>query len=207
MGEVPKGAIILATSTWNCNLDRSEHHCNPEWNFKRIDGQDESMSSGFNYRTVTYDTTENSRSLAKLYGIRFVFVTEGTAGRFSVAAMTVTFGAGLAYMSVAAIIADFIMLKFLGKTSEDINKAKNEEIKDENGLVLSNISETLNKENVEIVNNSGPKGMLCCRRANNVQESMSQIVDHKAASTESVVDLEAKTTGTTAADGIMSQRE
>merc|ERR1712228_521471 len=116
------------------NLDRSEHHCNPEWNFKRIDGQDESISSGFNYRTVTYDTTEGSRSLAKLYGIRFVFVTEGTAGRFSFAAATVTFGAGLAYLSVAAIIADLIMLKFLGQKSVEINEAKNEEIVDDDGM-------------------------------------------------------------------------
>ena len=66
--------------------------CNPEWSFERIDGQDGTISSGFNFRAVTYDTSEGSRSLSKLWGIRFVFVTEGTAGKFNFAALTVTFG-------------------------------------------------------------------------------------------------------------------
>lgn len=66
--------------------------CNPEWTFERIDGQESTISSGFNFRTVTYDTSEGSRYLTKLYGIRFVFVTDGTAGKFNFAALTVTFG-------------------------------------------------------------------------------------------------------------------
>ena len=66
--------------------------CNPEWIFERIDGQDGTISSGFNFRTVLYDTQEGSRYLSKLYGIRFVFVTEGTAGKFTFAALTVTLG-------------------------------------------------------------------------------------------------------------------
>lgn len=153
-----EGAIILATSTWNCNLDRSEDRCDPEWNFNRIDGQDPdaSFSSGFNYRTVTYDTTEGSRSLAKLYGIRFVFVIEGTAGKFSFVATSVTFGAGLAYLSIAAIFADVIMLRFLGKTSKDI-KEKKEDLVDDGTVdeLMEDLAEAVNKPR---------KGSLWCSK-------------------------------------------
>ena len=31
--------------------------CHPEWSFERIDGQDGTISSGFNFRGVTYDTS------------------------------------------------------------------------------------------------------------------------------------------------------
>lgn len=107
------GAIVLVTSTWDCNLDHSEEECNPEFSFQRIDGADGTISSGFNFRTITYDTNEESRHLAKLMGIRFVFIAEGTAGKFNFAALTVTLGAGLAYLGVAAIIADLILERFL----------------------------------------------------------------------------------------------
>jgi len=135
-----RGAIILVKSTWNCNLDRSEDRCNPEWDFKRIDDASHSISSGFNFRTVTYDTAEGSRSLSKLYGIRFLFLIEGTAGKFSVVALTVTLGAGLAYLGIAAIVADIIMLKFLSN-SEEIHREKFDDF--ENDDVTDNVISTL----------------------------------------------------------------
>ena len=112
-----RGAIILGTSIWNCDLDYPEEgtvltshwviwifiilfslnlcfcaECNPDFRFQRIDGREGSISSGFNFRTIHYDTDEQTRYLAKLMGIRFVFVTEGTAGKFNFAALTVTLG-------------------------------------------------------------------------------------------------------------------
>ena len=66
--------------------------CNPEFRFRRLDGDEGIISSGFNVRTITYDPDERRRYLAKLMGIRFVFVTEGTARKFHFAALTVTLG-------------------------------------------------------------------------------------------------------------------
>merc|ERR1719193_182141 len=65
--------------------------------------------------------------------------------------MTVTIGAGLAYLGVAAIVADLIMLKFLGDTSNKINEAKNENIIDEDGA--AELDKHVNK------------GIGCCRKA------------------------------------------
>ena len=49
---VTYGAIILMESQWDCDLDKGEDKCNPKWKFSRIDGEANSISSGFNYRAV-----------------------------------------------------------------------------------------------------------------------------------------------------------
>eukprot|EP01083_Nonionella_stella_P222540 794005_1 len=110
---ITNGAIILMESQWDCNLDKGENKCNPTWKFERIDSQPGTMSYGFNYRTVTYDINMSRRMLRKLYGIRVVFTTSGTGGRFSFAALTVTFGAGVAYLGAAAFISDIVLERFL----------------------------------------------------------------------------------------------
>ncbi len=64
--------------------------------------------------------------LRKLYGIRVVFTTSGQGKKFSFAALTVTFGAGLAYLGAAAFIADIVLEKFLPQ-SEAYMRLKNKE--------------------------------------------------------------------------------
>lgn len=66
--------------------------CDPEWSFQRMDGHEGTISRGFNFRDITYDTDGQTRYLTKLIGIRFVFFIEGTAGRFSITALTLTLG-------------------------------------------------------------------------------------------------------------------
>ena len=118
-----RGAIILVSSIWNCDFDQDVSECNPTFEFMRIDGQPNTISSGFNFRAVTYDTSETSRYLKKLYGIRFIFIVEGQGGKFDIFATTVTFGAGLAYLSLAALIADIVLENFLSE-SEQYARAK-----------------------------------------------------------------------------------
>ena len=103
------GAIILMTSEWNCNLDESISKCNPKWKFKRIDNEADSISYGYNFRSVSYDVTADYRLLRKLIGIRVILITDGTAGKFDLPTLTITFGAGLAYLSVAKIITDLVL--------------------------------------------------------------------------------------------------
>mmetsp|Transcript_38665 Transcript_38665/g.61717 ORF Transcript_38665/g.61717 Transcript_38665/m.61717 type:complete len:392 (+) Transcript_38665:19-1194(+) len=112
------GAILLVSSIWNCDLDKGEDECNPEWSFSRIDGKKNTISRGFNFRTVSYDTSETTRYLRKYYGIRTIFIVEGEARKFSVFALTVTFGAGLAYIGIAAVITDFVLERFLPESSQ-----------------------------------------------------------------------------------------
>ena len=64
------------------------------------------------------------RLLRKLYGIRVVFTTAGEGREFSFAQLTVTFGAGLAYLGVAAFLTDIVLEKFLPQ-SEEYDKLKN----------------------------------------------------------------------------------
>ena len=122
-----RGAIILVKSIWNCNLDQGEDECNPDFEFMRIDGEEGTISSGYNFRTVTYDTTGTRRYLRKYYGLRFIFVAEGIAGKFDFAALTVTFGAGIAYLGIAAIIADLVLERFLPE-SDHYNQQKHKDL-------------------------------------------------------------------------------
>jgi len=124
---VSNGAIILMESNWNCNLDKGKDQCSPKWKFFRIDSQPGTMSYGYNYRAVSYDVSMKQRLLRKLYGIRVVFTVSGTGRKFDFAALTVTFGAGLAYLGVAAFLTDIVLENFLPH-SEKYAGAKHREI-------------------------------------------------------------------------------
>ena len=124
------GAIIMVSSIWNCDFDEDVNECNPEFNFERIDNINNTISHGFNFRTVTYDVTKKYRLLEKLHGIRVLFVVDGTGRKFNFAALTVTLGAGLAYLSVAKVITDLILDKFM-KKSDIYNEFRYKEIDDD----------------------------------------------------------------------------
>ena len=55
------------------------------------------------------------RSLVKAYGLRFIVVVTGTAGKFNFVPLLLSIGSGLGLLSVATIIADFILLNFTPK--------------------------------------------------------------------------------------------
>mmetsp|Transcript_68683 Transcript_68683/g.109095 ORF Transcript_68683/g.109095 Transcript_68683/m.109095 type:complete len:387 (-) Transcript_68683:154-1314(-) len=122
------GAILLVSSVWNCNLDRNQNLCNPYFTFERVDGLADTISSGFNFRRVSYDVNKEYRLLEKLHGVRVMFITEGVGRKFDFAALTVTLGAGLAYLSVAKLISDFVLDHFMGEHSQRANEFKYHEI-------------------------------------------------------------------------------
>eukprot|EP01083_Nonionella_stella_P018116 50643_1 len=108
-----KGAIILMQAKWDCDLDQSEANCDMKWLYFRLDNQTGSISAGFNYRSVSYDSMMEHRLLRKLYGIRVVFTVTGQARRFSFGQLCITFGAGVAYMGVATVLTDIVLQNFL----------------------------------------------------------------------------------------------
>ena len=123
------GAILLVSSNWNCNFDDDVTACNPEFQFERVDNVEDTISYGFNFRTVSYDATKEHRLLEKLYGLRVFFIVDGEGKKFNFAAMTVTFGAGLAYLGIAKVVTDLILDHFMER--EDVNKLKYLEIADD----------------------------------------------------------------------------
>jgi len=125
------GAILVVTSTWNCNFDRRVEDCNPVFSFERVDNVEDTISYGFNFRTVSYDATKQYRLLEKLYGVRIFFVVDGTGGKFNFAALTVTFGAGLAYLSIAKVVTDLILDNFMGRHSDIVTNFKYHTIADD----------------------------------------------------------------------------
>ena len=124
------GAIVLMASKWECNFDRSIDNCNPDYSFQRIDGEVNSISNGFNFRSTTYSADMESRLLRKLVGFRTVFIVEGRGGRFNIVALSVTFGAGLAYLAVASLITDVFLERFM-KHSDFYEGQKNRVLDDE----------------------------------------------------------------------------
>lgn len=55
------------------------------------------------------------RELTKSYGLRFLIVVEGKAGRFSFLPLLLTLGSGLGLLSLASIIIDVIILHVMSK--------------------------------------------------------------------------------------------
>jgi len=108
------GAIVLATFEFNCDLNQDENNCNPNINFLRLDStQPNSASTGFNYRYSTpnrdLSTGFLTRDLHKVYGMNLIVQMYGTAGRFSMVALTITLGSGLAILSLSTLFCDIIM--------------------------------------------------------------------------------------------------
>ncbi|EGD83495.1 P2X purinoceptor [Salpingoeca rosetta] len=108
------GAVITVQIRYDCNLDKNVETCAPEYRFTRIDEPNNTLSNGFNFRFARYAIGEvPSRDLYKVYGLRFVFIVSGTAGKFDFVPLLVTFGSGLGLLSLATIVADLLVTKCL----------------------------------------------------------------------------------------------
>uniref|UniRef100_A0A668VV30 P2X purinoceptor n=1 Tax=Oreochromis aureus TaxID=47969 RepID=A0A668VV30_OREAU len=76
------GGAIGIVIQWDCDLDKGTSHCNPEYQFTRLDAtvSNKSIAAGFNFRHARYFKNaagESSRSLYKVYGIRFHILVHG----------------------------------------------------------------------------------------------------------------------------------
>ncbi len=86
------GCTIAVIINWDCNFDHNPSQCVPEFTLVRLDSQtgSDSSSSGFNFRYANYYYLSNEttaalyRDLYKVYGIRFIFLLSGQAGKFDI---------------------------------------------------------------------------------------------------------------------------
>jgi len=105
------GCLIVASLTYDCNLDFASETCLPTFSFNRIDN-----GEGFNYRWVSYSAVQEGagaelqeRTLYKVLGVRLVFRLTGHAGKFSFVPLLISLGAGMGLISIATLICDFIL--------------------------------------------------------------------------------------------------
>ena len=74
---------------WDCDLDYDfMKYCLPKYNFHVLD------DTGWNFRHAIYHE-ENRRTLFKAYGMKFLIVVGGNAGKFDITRTIVIFITGL----------------------------------------------------------------------------------------------------------------
>ncbi|XP_062999909.1 P2X purinoceptor 6 [Elgaria multicarinata webbii] len=115
------GAIGLRID-WNCDLDQPPSACQPCYSFSLLEKK-------FNFRTATYywdPLHRHSRSLLKLYGIRFDISVHGQAGKFSIIPTAVNLGTGAVLLGAATILCDLVLL-YLDTKAEFYRGEKYEE--------------------------------------------------------------------------------
>ncbi|XP_075876284.1 P2X purinoceptor 5 isoform X2 [Nelusetta ayraudi] len=116
-----KGGSVGILIEWNCDLDKDASQCNPEYTFNRLDKSlNNSVISGYNFRYTRYFKDKNgqtSRTLFKVYGIRFDIMINGQAGKFNIVPTIIAIGSGLALMGAGAFACDMILLYMMNTSS------------------------------------------------------------------------------------------
>ena len=111
---IEQGGVIDINIHWNCNLDFSIDNCNPQYQSRRLDQDNVSISPGYNFRKADYSYENEGKSkyryLYKLYGIKFSIVVSGIARQFDVYQLFITIGSGISYFAIATIVTDFFIL-------------------------------------------------------------------------------------------------
>ncbi|CAK9293400.1 unnamed protein product [Gordionus sp. m RMFG-2023] len=119
-----QGAIIAVKIDWKCNLDRDLNKCIPSYSFSRIDDPKVNYSPGWNFKYAQYfkENTTMKRTLIKVFGIRFMIFSTGSAGKFNFIPLMINMGSGLALMGFTSVICDILILYLM--KNKDIYKAK-----------------------------------------------------------------------------------
>lgn len=115
------GALMALSYDFECNLDTSISKCIPKTSVYRLDDPKSKFSTGFNYRyansysIVTGTHPVEYRDLYKVYGLRFVVLVTGLGRKFDVKELATNLGSGLAMLSIAAVVADIMLIYILPK--------------------------------------------------------------------------------------------
>jgi len=121
------GGVVAVHIEWTCNLDWDfEQYCLPKYNFRLLD------TSGWNFRHAHYHE-EGRRTLYKAYGIKFVIIVQGIAGKFSLKNTVINVVAGLGLISFITMFCDFILLNYVSERK--VIKEKKFDVLDKQELV------------------------------------------------------------------------
>eukprot|EP00298_Acanthocystis_sp_HF-20_P010305 c18792_g2_i1.p1 GENE.c18792_g2_i1~~c18792_g2_i1.p1 ORF type:complete len:390 (+),score=137.78 c18792_g2_i1:23-1171(+) len=126
------GAMLSIRLEWDCVVDKIGGCKSPTGQVRRLD---EGKVRGFNYYSPEYvhDQTLNfgadTRILYKYTGVRILVSSKGFGKKFSIMATILQFSSGLALLSVAKIVTDFLLL-FVLPEKEHYRRYKEEETPD-----------------------------------------------------------------------------
>jgi len=116
-----KGVVIMMSASFDCDVNNGHEDCKPTWDFTRLDNPN-SKSTGYNYYEILEYAPNagmhaaNGRTVNKRYGIKLELRVLGKAGKFSLVQCIIAVGSGLAFLSVASLVTDFILQNFwIGK--------------------------------------------------------------------------------------------
>jgi len=125
-----RGGVVAVHIMWICDLDWDFiKYCLPKYNFRLLD------TSGWNFRHAHFHE-EGRRTLYKAYGIKFVVIVQGRAGKFDLKNTVINIVAGLGLISFITMFCDFILLNYV--SDRKIIAEKKYEVVDKHG-VLSGI--------------------------------------------------------------------
>ncbi|KAM4707783.1 P2X purinoceptor 4-like [Discoglossus pictus] len=115
-----QGGVMAIQINWDCDLDMKHSDCVPKYSFRRLDNRelDHNVAPGYNFRFAKYfrdNRGTESRTLMKVYGIRFDILVFGTAGKFNIIPTMINIGSGVALLGVATVLCDIIVFNFLKK--------------------------------------------------------------------------------------------
>ena len=96
------GGVIGIEINWDCNLDFDLKYCVPKYLFRRLDDPNTKIAKGWNFRYSNY-FPDNSRTLFKATGIRFVLLVNGSAGKFNFIPLVIKVGSGLGLLAIVSL--------------------------------------------------------------------------------------------------------
>jgi len=103
------GGVVAIHIKWICDLNFDFHdNCLPEYNFRILD------SVGWNFRHA-HIHEEARRTLYKAYGIKFIIIVQGRAGKFDLKNIVINIVAGLGLLSFISMFCDFILLNYVNE--------------------------------------------------------------------------------------------
>ncbi|OWA51558.1 P2X purinoceptor 4 [Hypsibius exemplaris] len=106
------GGIIGFAIDWDCDLDYGEDNCLPNYSFRRLDNRYDKIAKGWNFRHTFYYYDADGkarRDLIKFWGIRFVFLVSGRAGKFYSVNFILHVGSSIGLFSCASVICEFLL--------------------------------------------------------------------------------------------------
>lgn len=109
------GSLIEIKIIWKCNLDKSLEHCEPQYEFRRLDIQpyrDNPYDPGSNFLTSRYFFRPNDNELRRvhthIYNLHIIISVTGEVGRFDLFQTTTSIGSFLGIFGTGTIVCDFI---------------------------------------------------------------------------------------------------
>ncbi|GAU94606.1 hypothetical protein RvY_06346-2 [Ramazzottius varieornatus] len=127
-----RGGIIGFHIDWHCNLDHGLEACVPSYSFRRLDNSNDKIAKGWNFRHAYYfndGSGVNHRDVIKYWGIRFVFLVGGQAGKFSLVDFALHLGSSLGLLGLASAMCEIVLSYYASKEVQRLKMERVDEIK------------------------------------------------------------------------------